>query len=70
MNSKKVKIMKKKLKIDKAIYLVDDATKTYVFLKRNLDWKNLDPEKMNEIKSTSMVIQEFLEMEVLRCLDG
>lgn len=31
------------LKIDKAIYRVDDASKTYRFHKRNPDWQNLDP---------------------------
>jgi len=35
--------VKKKLKIDRAIYLVDEISKTYTFLKRNLNWKNLDP---------------------------
>lgn len=35
--------MTKELKIDKAVYLVDDETKTYRFLRRNPDWKKLDP---------------------------
>lgn len=35
--------MTKELKIDKAIYLVDDETKTYRFLRPNPDWKKLDP---------------------------
>ncbi len=39
--------MKKELKIGRAIYLVDDESKTYRFLRRNPDWKNLDP-KENE----------------------
>jgi hypothetical protein len=37
--------MKKELKIDKAIYLVDEDEKTYMFLRRNLDWKELDPKE-------------------------
>ena len=37
--------MRKELKIDKAIYLVDDITKSYQFLKRNLNWEKLDPKK-------------------------
>ncbi len=39
--------MKKELKIDRAIYLVDDESRTYRFLRRNSDWENLDP-KENE----------------------
>ena len=35
--------MPKELKIDRAIYLVDDETKTYRFWGRNPDWKKLDP---------------------------
>jgi hypothetical protein len=40
--------MKKELKIDKAIYLVDETTKSYKFLKRNKNWKSLDPNE-NEL---------------------
>jgi len=39
--------MKKKLKIDRAIYLIDDKRKTYSFYKRNLKWRNFNP-KENE----------------------
>lgn len=39
--------MKTRLKIDRAIYLVDDKTKTYKFYKINPNWKNLD-KKENE----------------------
>ena len=35
--------MQKELKIDRAVYLVDDETRTYRFLRRNLAWENLDP---------------------------
>ena len=35
--------MSRELKIDRAIYLVDDETRTYRFLRRNLDWEKLDP---------------------------
>jgi hypothetical protein len=31
--------------IDRAFYLVDDATRTYRFLRRNPDWKDLDAEQ-------------------------
>ena len=34
--------MLSELKIDRAIYLVDDETRTYQFLKRNQDWEQLD----------------------------
>jgi hypothetical protein len=33
------------LKIDRALYKVDDATKTYHYYGRNPDWKNLSKEK-------------------------
>lgn len=35
--------MTRKLKIDRAIYLVDDATKSYRFLQRNPEWRVLEP---------------------------
>jgi len=35
--------MKRMLSIDRAIYLADDDTRTYTFLKRNSDWNKLDP---------------------------
>ena len=37
--------MLKQLKIDRAVYLVDDKTKAYRFLKRNPEWKSLDPQE-------------------------
>jgi len=33
--------MKTILKIDRALYLVDDATRTYCYYGRNPNWKNL-----------------------------
>jgi hypothetical protein len=33
----------RKLKIDRAVYLVDDDRRTYSFLKRNPDWTRLSP---------------------------
>jgi hypothetical protein len=35
--------MKKELKIDRAIYLVDDEKRSYTFLRRNPDWRDLTP---------------------------
>ena len=35
--------MVKELKIDRAIYLVDEITRTYRFFRRNPDWDKLDP---------------------------
>jgi len=35
--------MRKKLKIDKAIYLLDNNSKTYSFYRRNLKWRKLNP---------------------------
>jgi len=37
--------MAKVFKIDRALYEVDDETKTYRYLKRNLDWKNLSEDE-------------------------
>lgn len=37
--------MPKRLKIDRAIYLVDDKTKTYRLLSRNPEWENLRPQE-------------------------
>ena len=34
--------MPRELKIDRAIYLVDDETRTYRFLRKNPDWERLD----------------------------
>jgi len=35
--------MAKQLKIDRAVYLVDDRSRTYRFLRRNPEWQDLDP---------------------------
>jgi len=42
--------MAKVLKIDRALYQVDDETRTYRYLARNLEWKNLseDENKRNK----------------------
>ena len=40
-----IKNMTKILKIDRALYEVDDKTKTYRFLGRNLNWKNLSEDE-------------------------
>ncbi len=37
--------MKKELNIDRAVYLVDEGTRTYRFVRRNSDWKGLDPDE-------------------------
>jgi hypothetical protein len=42
--------MQKELKIDRAVYLVDDETRTYRFLSRNPDWENLDPAEYDQNK--------------------
>ena len=44
--------MKREVKIDRAVYLVDDDIKSYVFLKRNHDWINLDPVLNQENKKS------------------
>ena len=44
--------MKREVKIDRAIYLVDDNNKSYVFLKRNPDWANLDSKINQENKKS------------------
>jgi hypothetical protein len=42
----------RKVRIDRAIYLVDDGTKTYRFLERNPSWKDLPQhENKNNKKS-------------------
>lgn len=35
----------RELPIDRAVYLVDDAARTYGYLRRNPAWKDLDPEE-------------------------
>jgi hypothetical protein len=37
--------MKKEIPIDRAVYLVDRDTKTYHFLRRNPNWRSLNPEE-------------------------
>lgn len=44
--------MKRRLRIDRAIYLADDDTKTYTFLEKNPDWMNLDSEENEENKKS------------------
>jgi hypothetical protein len=39
--------MPRELPVDRAIYLVDDSTKTYRFARRNPEWRSL-PTKENE----------------------
>ena len=43
-------VMPRELAIDHAIYLVDDETRTYRVLKRNLEWQKLDPGQLEENK--------------------
>jgi len=47
-----IKNMTKILKIDRALYEVDDKTKTYRFLGRNLNWKNLSEDENERNKNT------------------
>lgn len=42
--------MPRELKIDRAVYLVDDETRTYRFLRRNPDWEQLAPAENDENK--------------------
>jgi hypothetical protein len=42
--------MARELKIDRAVYLVDDETRTYRFLRRNPHWEKLDPAESNHNK--------------------
>lgn len=44
--------MAKELKIDRAIYLVDERAKTYRFLKRNPDWQKLNAEENEKNKKS------------------
>ena len=37
--------MPRELRIDRAIYLVDDENRTYRFMRRNPDWENLSSEE-------------------------
>lgn len=40
----------KQLKIDKAIYALDDKKKVYCFLKRNSDWRKLSAKENKKNK--------------------
>lgn len=42
--------MATELKIDRAIYVVDDATKTYRYLRRNPAWKTLSQRENEQNK--------------------
>lgn len=46
--------MPEELAVDRAIYLVDRATRTYRYARRNLDWAELDP-AANERHKRSLV---------------
>jgi hypothetical protein len=41
------------MKIDRAIYLIDDEIKTYRYLRRNLEWRKLTSEE-NEANKRSI----------------
>jgi hypothetical protein len=43
--------MAKQLKIDRAIYLVDDRRRTYCFLRGNPAWEKLDPRENERNKA-------------------
>ncbi len=43
--------MARELKIDKAVYLVDDRTRTYRYLRRNPEWERLTAEENETNKS-------------------
>jgi len=53
----------REIKIDKAIYLVDDKLKIYFFKCRNFDWKKLNKEENESNKKVLRVIQENYETE-------
>ncbi len=42
--------MPEEVKIDRAVYLVDDQTRTYRFLRRNPQWEQLDPNQNEKNK--------------------
>lgn len=44
--------MVRELKIDRAIYLADDRSRTYRFLKRNPEWKKLGREENEQNKKS------------------
>lgn len=45
--------MKRNIKIDRAVYEVDDTTKTYRYLRQNPEWRNLMPAE-NEANKQSI----------------
>jgi hypothetical protein len=54
--------MTKILKIDRALYEVDDETKTYKYYGRNLEWQNLNPvENEKNKKSIDGYTRIFLD---------
>ena len=42
----------RRLKIDRAVYLVDDSSKTYRFLKRNPGWQSLGSDENQKNKKS------------------
>ena len=44
--------MKRKVNTDRAVYLVDYDSRSYVFLKRNPDWTNIDSKVNQENKKS------------------
>jgi hypothetical protein len=42
----------RKVKIGRAVYLVDDRAKTYIFLERNLSWKELSQHRNRKNKKS------------------
>jgi len=51
--------MTRELKIDRAIYLVNDETRTYSFFARNPDWEKLDP---SENENNKREIDGFIRL--------
>ena len=62
--------MKREIKIDRAVYLVDDGEKSYIFLKRNQDWIKLDSKVNQENKKLkeALVAKQAPECEPLKDL--
>ncbi|MEM2139620.1 MAG: hypothetical protein QXJ74_05525 [Nitrososphaera sp.] len=44
--------MVRRLKIDRAVYLVDDSARTYRFLERNPDWQSLGSDENRKNKKS------------------
>jgi len=55
--------MTKILKIDRALYEVDDETKTYKYYGRNLEWQDLNPVENEKTKNPLMDILVYFPME-------